>query len=111
MACNYPHIYIPLSSVHVVSFDMTPRLADGELLTGTPSVSDEDATGELTIGNRQVNSVAYEEDGDTVAIGKAIQFTLASSATTETEYTLNLSATSDGTPAQTLTDKLLVTFL
>lgn len=111
MACNYPHIYIPLGSTHVVSFDMTPRLADAELLTGSPSVSDEDATGELTIGNRQVNSAAYEEDGETVAVGKAVQFTLSSTATAETKYTIDLLVGTDGTPTQTLADKLLVTFL
>ena len=110
MACNYPTIYIPLGSTHVISFDMSPRLDTAELLTGTPSVADEDATGDLTISNRQVNSVAYTEDEETVAIGKAIQFSLSSSATEETTYTLTLTVTTDGTPTQTLADKLVVVF-
>lgn len=110
MSCNYPTIYVPLGSTHVVSFDMTPRLYSGELLAGTPSVTDEDATGDLTMSNKQVNSVAYDDDGETVAVGKAVQFSLSSSATEATTYTLNLLVTTDGTPTQTLADKLVVVF-
>jgi hypothetical protein len=110
MACNYPTIYIPLGSTHVVSFDMTPRLYDGELLTGTPAVADEGSTGELTISNKQVNSVAYDDDGETVAVGKAVQFTLTTSATSSTTYTLTILTSTDGTPTQTLADKLVVVF-
>lgn len=108
MSCAYPTIYIPIGSNVVATFDMTDRLFSGEVLTGTPSVTDENLTGDLTISAKQINTVAYADED--IAIGKAVQFRISSSTTTEKTYTLDISATSNGTPAQTLADKLIVVF-
>lgn len=108
MTCVYPTAYVPIGSTVVVTFDMTARLYSGELLTGTPSVDDADATGDLSITNRQVNSVAFTDED--IAIGKAVQFSISSTTTTEETYEISITAVSDGTPAQTLTDTMKIVF-
>ena len=108
MTCNTPTVYVPLGTNAVVTFDMTPRLESAELLTGSPSVSDADLTGELSLVNFQVNSVA--DLGNEITVGKAVQFQISSSATTETSYNLDITAVTDGSPSQTLTDSLVVVF-
>ena len=108
MTCNTPTVYVPLGTTAVVTFDMTPRLESSELLAGTPTVADANLTGEITISNQQVNSVADSENE--IEIGKAVQFQISSTATQETSYTLDILAATDGTPAQTLADELAVVF-
>ena len=108
MTCSKPTVHIPIGSNPVVTFDMTPRLESAELLTGTPSVTDSEATGELTIVNQQVNTVA--DSSNDIEIGKAAQFQISTTATTCTEYTLSIVVATDGTPSQTLADELVVVF-
>lgn len=108
MTCSKPTVHIPIGSNPVVTFDMTPRLESAELLTGTPSVTDSEATGELTIVNQQVNTVA--DSANDIEIGKAAQFQISTTATTCTEYTLAIVVATDGTPSQTLADELIVVF-
>lgn len=80
----------------IVSFD--DRLDTGEKLTGTPVITS--AAG-LTIANKTVNSAAVTVDGESVGIGKAVQFTV-STATSGERYTITIKCTTDSTPAQTL---------
>lgn len=108
MSCSRPTVHIPLGSSPVVTFDLTPRLASGELLTGTPVVQDVDSTGELTLASAQINTVADDEND--IAISKAVQFQVSTTSTTCKEYNLKLTASSDGIPAQTLVDYLTVSF-
>lgn len=108
MSCNIAKVYIPLGSVPIVTFDMTPRLESSEVLVGTPGISDAGSTGELTISNQQINTVADAENE--IEIGKAVQFQIATSATVTTTYELDISVDSDSTPAQTLADKLEIIF-
>ena len=81
--------------------DFTLQLDSAELLTGTPTVV-EQVTTDLTISSESINSAAVEINGDTVAIGKAVMFSVAG-ATAGVLYTLLVTAASDATPAQTLT--------
>ena len=81
--------------------DFTLQLDSAELLTGTPTVV-EQATSDLTISNESINSAAAEINGDTVAIGKAVMFSVTGAAA-GVLYTLLVTAGSDATPAQTLT--------
>ena len=106
--CLKPTVYIPIGSQAVVTFDMTPRLQSGELLTGTPVVTDSKSTGELTISSKQVNSVA-DPDND-ILIGKAVQFKIGTSSSTCKEYTIATQVDTNGTPPQTLADKMIVVF-
>ena len=106
--CSKPVVYIPRGSQVIVTYDMTPRLQSGELLTGTPTVTDSDSTGDLTISNKQINTVADAEND--IEIGKAVQFMISTSATSCKDYELDISVDTDSTPAQTLADKLAVSF-
>ena len=108
MTCSKPTVHIPIGSNSVVTFDMTPRLESSELLSGTPLVTDSGATGELTISNQQINTVA--DSSNDIEIGKAAQFQISTSATACTEYTLSVVVSTDGSPTQTLADELVVVF-
>lgn len=108
MTCAKPTVHIPIGSNTVVTFDMAPRLESTELLTGTPTVADEGATGDLTIANAQVNSVA--DVGNDIEIGKAVQFQVSTSVTECSEYTIAITAVTDGTPSQTLYDEMVIVF-
>ena len=75
------------------------QLDSGEVLTGTPTV-EEQTTSVLTIANKAVSTAEKTINGETVAIGEAVQFTV--SGQTSGTYTLKITATTDSTPAQTL---------
>jgi hypothetical protein len=60
-----------------VSVDMSAMLADDEVITGAPSIQ---CSADLVITNEQYNSAAIDINGETVAIGKAVQFTVESTA-------------------------------
>lgn len=81
----------------LVGFDFTPLLrkdpttrAVAETLTGTPTVTD--ASGVLTIGTPAVNAAAYlGDEGQTVAIGCAVQVRISGAGVSGTDYTLTVS--------------------
>lgn len=79
-----------------VSFDGV--LASGELLTGTPTVAEETTT-DLTISSESVNTVALTINGESVAIGRAVQFSVVGQQAGVT-YMLKITATTDSVPAQ-----------
>jgi len=59
----------------IVSLSMMGKLADGELLTGSPTVSEVD-TNHLNITNPQISTVELVINGETVPIGGAILITV-----------------------------------
>lgn len=85
------------AEVRLVSVDYRGKLDNGELLTGTPSVSIL-PTGP-TIANESVNSAALTINGQSVAIGQAAQFKI-SGGTAGTKYTITVKCDTDSTPAQ-----------
>jgi ribosomal protein S1 len=109
MSVNYPRVYTTLGSYQVITFDLGPRLAEGVTLTGTPSVVDANGGTELSISSSQVNSVGDSAEG--VEVGKAVQFLVSTSSTEQVTYTLKITCATDQTPAETLVDKLMITFL
>ena len=58
--------------------DFTKHLRDGELLTGTPTVSVETGSGEVTVSSPQVNTATIElkgvESPRTAAVGEVATF-------------------------------------
>lgn len=76
------------------------KLDSGELLTGTPTVT-ELTTADLTIDNVAVNVAALTVDGESAAIGQAVQFRVAGQQA-GTTYSLRVQCGTDATPAQTL---------
>lgn len=64
---------ISAGATEVVSVDCIDFLDSGELLTGTPTIT-EDTTTDLTLSNKVVSTTALTINDRTVAIGKAVQF-------------------------------------
>lgn len=100
MSVRAPQIHCKsVSEVRNVAFDFSGKLDDGELLTGTPTVTDE--TGDLTISNVKVNTEALTILGNTVAVGQAVQFRV-SGGTAGASYDVAITVSTNATPAQTL---------
>lgn len=107
MTCNSltaPQLpVVDSSSTRNGAVDFQYQLDSGEVLTGSPTVT-EDAPGTspgLTITNAAVNTVALSINGATVPIGHAVQFKITG-IVAGTMYRLKVSANTDSTPAQTL---------
>lgn len=84
--------------------DFTQVLDSGEALTGTPLVV-ELTTTDLTITNKAVNTAVVSILGESVAIGKAVQFSVTG-VVAGTTYEVSITVTTDSTPAQTLVKKV-----
>ena len=87
-------------AVRLVAIDFQDDLDEGELLTGTPSV-DELYTSGLTITNKVVNTSTIEVKGRDCDAGTAVQF-LVQGQTSGSSYRVQIKATTDSTPAQTI---------
>ena len=64
---------LSVAETEVVSINYSDVLDSGELLTGTPTVT-EVSTANLSLANKLVSTATYTESfsGETVAIGKAV---------------------------------------
>jgi len=93
---------LSVGATRMVRIDCTDDLDDGASFTGTPTVA-EQTTSDLTIANEAVNTSTYScsASKETVAIGKAIEFTVAGGSA-GTEYTVRVTCGTDSTPAETL---------
>ena len=89
-----------VGAVRWVSISFVGQLDDGELLTGTPVLT-EISTSDLTIDNIRINTGAVKIDGQTVAIGKAVQCRISGYQLGVT-YKLEVEASTNASPAQTL---------
>jgi hypothetical protein len=87
-----------------VAIDYTSELAKtGELLTGTPTIT-EVTTSDLTLSNKAVSTASLTILGETVAIGKAVQFKVSAGSGLLGQYTVRITVSTDATPAQTFVD-------
>ena len=96
-----PMKYVYESGVRNAAVDFTDLLDGDEVLTGTPTVADINATGDLTIASVRRNTAAVEINGRSVVASKAVQFSVTGFQADAT-YTLRVSCGTDATPAQTL---------
>jgi len=81
-----------------VAVDASDMLSGSEVLTGTPTVT---CTG-LTLASKTVNSAALtDNDGNTIAIGHAVQFSVAG-GTAGTRYEIDVTVSTNSNPAQTI---------
>ena len=88
------------SAVRNIAVSFVGKLDDGELLSGTPTVS-ELVTTDLTITNEGVNTAELTISGKSVPIGQAVQFSVAG-GTAGRSYKITISVATDSTPSQTL---------
>lgn len=93
---------ISVGDTEKVSINFTDHLDSGESLTGTPTVV-EVGTTDLTLASKAVNSATYVEahTGDTVAIGKAVQYTVTGGTVVDSPYTISVTVSTNATPART----------
>lgn len=97
-------------STRLARVDFTEALDSGVSLTGTPTVT-EVTTSALTLGNKIVTTESYvDDDGITVAAGKAIQFTVTGGAA-GTAYTVLCTVSTDSSPAETIPCNVVLTYV
>ena len=97
------------AETRAVKVSFKDDLDTSELLTGTPTLT-EITTSDLTLANKAVNTAALTILGGTVAIGQAVQFTVTG-GTAGTTYTIQITAGTDATPAQTLQAVVEIEFI
>jgi hypothetical protein len=73
------------------------RLEDGEVLTGTPTIT---STTGITLSNKHINTGVVVVEGVDVAIGGAVQWKVE--ATTAGTYLITITCDTDSNPVQTL---------
>ena len=93
-----PHI--SEGDVEVVAIDYTPYLDSGELLTGTPTAT-EQTTSDLTLLSVAVNTASLTILGNTAAIGAAVQFKVSGQLLATGEYSILVTAATDATIPRT----------
>lgn len=99
---------LSVGATRLVRINGTNDLDDGASFTGTPTVA-EVTTTDLTLDNKAVNTATYSDSvtGETVAIGKGIQFTVAGGTRNYT-YRVRVTCSTDSSPAETLVYDVLI---
>ena len=103
--------FISAGATRMVAVAYDRWLDGSELLTGTPTVVEvsywttdpdtETASTDLTLANKAVNAAALTINDRTVAIGKAVQFSVAVPSTKAGyNYRVRVTGTTNGSPAQ-----------
>ena len=114
MSCkqSIDEVVLTIGSTRHISHNCTDALASGVTIASVSGVVDDDDTGDLTISNVAANTATYTEQAstDTVAIGKAVQFSVTTSATAAQKYKLKMTYTTSATPADTVVDYVHVCF-
>ena len=85
-----------------VSFSV--KLADGEKLTGTPTVV-EVTTSDLTLSSKVVSTSELDISGVPTPIGEAVQFSVSGGVVGQL-YAINVSCATDSIPPQTIHGKV-----
>lgn len=98
-----------VSDDELVSIDYQGQLDAGELLTGTPTVT-EVTTTDLTLANKVVNTAVLTIKGESVAIGQAVQFSVTG-GTASTTYDIKIAVSTDSTPTRTLNRRVKLKIL
>ena len=92
-----------LGSTRNVAVSFANVLDDGELLTGTPTIT---ATG-LTISGEVVSTAILTIDGASVPIGEAVQCSVTGGAAGVT-YEMDITVSTDAATAQVLNDSVFI---
>ena len=95
-----------VGEVRLVSVDLRGKLDSGELLTGTPTIT-EAGSSDLTLSNKSVNTTAKVIRGSTVPIGMAVTFKALGWVAGAT-YRIKISVATDATPPQTLVEHVTI---
>lgn len=93
-----------VSEVLNAAVSFSGKLETGEKLVGTPVIVEETSS-DLTIDNEAVSVALLNISGVDTPIGEAAQFRVSGGVAGQL-YTVNISCTTDATPAQTLLGKI-----
>ncbi len=89
------------NETRLFSVSFAGQLDSGELLTGTPLVTEE-TTSNLTITNKALNTAVLTVNDVEVAIGQAVQFLVTGQLVATGAYKIRVKCGTDATPAQTI---------
>ncbi len=95
-----------VSEVRNVAVSFVGKLDVGELLTGVPTVAEQDTT-DLTIANQSVSTVELTINDKKVPIGRAVQFNVAVGLA-GVKYEILVTVATTASPAQILVLKLIL---
>lgn len=97
--------------VRNVSVSFVDVLDSGELLTGTPTISQlSPATPLLTFANEAVSAAEKTINNRRVAAGRAVQFKVTlPEVTAETDFVILIEVATDATPPQALKKRVILT--
>lgn len=92
-----------VSEVRNTAVSFSGKLDDGELLTGTPTVVEVDASSPqaLAFSNIAINTAILTINDISTPIGEAVQFSV-SGGIANAVYVIKIACGTDSTPAQTL---------
>lgn len=94
-----PRRTVSVGDVEMLAIDCYVWLDPGELLTGTPTIT-EVGSADLTISNVAVNTTTIVINSRTAAIGQAVQAKIIGWVADE-QYRLRITTSTDATPART----------
>jgi len=94
-----------VSETRNVAVSFSGLLDSSEVLTGTPTVT-EVTTNDLTLSNKVLNASAVIINGESVPANEAILFSVLGGI--PKYYTIQLSCSTDATPAQVLYDNIIL---
>ena len=102
---------ISAGATRLLRINATDDLDDGASLTGTPTILEVTTTA-LTLGSKTVNAATYTDavTGETVAVGKGLQCTVAGGVA-GTEYRIRATCSTNSTPAETLVYDVILSFV
>lgn len=93
---------VSVGETRLVRVNFADNMQSGVTLTGTPTVI-EVTTTDLTLGSKALNAATYtDDDGSTVAVSHAVEFTVAGGTTAHSPYSILVTASTNSTPAETL---------
>jgi len=99
-----------VSEERTIAIDFRGKLDSGELLTGTPIIT-EVTTSDLTLTSKAVNTAELTINDLTVAIGEAVQCLVTGGLAATRNYVIQVQCGTDSTPAQTVRALIKLTVL
>ena len=99
-----------VGSVRNIAVSFAKELDSGELLTGTPTITDANPNSpeDLTISNKVISTAVLTINGVTVPVAEAVQCNVSGFIEANFPYTLDIIIGTDATPTQTLVGSIII---
>jgi len=107
--------YKSISGIRNVAISFSDMLDVGELLTGTPIVTEVSSSAspntDLTISNKVISTASLTINDVVVPIAEAVQFSITGGLVANSPYSITVSIGTDSTPTQTLIGTVVLTVI